>query len=67
MNYRENNILHAYDCDDQGRMTTFFFSPSGCVRLAREFPYVMIMGSAYNVNKHVMIAPNVLSLSFLNH
>ena len=45
-----NNILHAYDRDDQGRIINLFFAPSVCIRLAREFPYVMIMECEYKVN-----------------
>ena len=55
-----NNILHAYDRDDQGQITKLFFAPSVCVRLAREFSHVMIMDCTYNVNKYVLIASDFM-------
>ena len=46
-----NNILSAYDRDDQGRITKLFFAPSLCVQPAREFPHVIIMDCTYEVNR----------------
>ena len=46
-----DNILHAYDRDDQGRIIKIFFAPSLCVQLAREFHHFMIMDCTNKVNR----------------
>lgn len=48
------NIFHAVQQDVDGRVTHLFFAPPTAIRLAREFPHVILMDSTYKTNRYVL-------------
>jgi hypothetical protein len=49
---KKEDVIHAHEHDDHGRITRFFFAPTKAVQLLRDFPHVVLMDSTYKTNRY---------------